>query len=713
MRIIRKPRLLTALLLAAAAPLAISAAPAPVATPAPTPAGIDETAMDPAVKPGTEFYLYSAGAWVSRAQIPADRSSVGAHTVAADKTEQQQTALIRKILASQPAAGSDEARIRDYWRAFMDTAAIDKAGLTPLKPDLARYAAIADKAQLVRVLGDQTESDLDLFNNNNDMATENLFGLFITKALKSNEVVPYIFQGGLGLPDREYYVSAEPRMATIRRQYRKYVADLLRLSGLSEPEARAARIVDLETKIAAAHPSKADVADFTQGGTLWTRADFASKAPSIDWNAFFTAARIPDLRTDEIYNPSKHVKGWRGPGEQYFGVYSPTAITGLAALVASEPLDAWKDWLAFHRINAQTEVLPAKFDALHFAFFDTTLSGTPQQRPREKRALAAVNADLGMAFGKLYVAAYFPPSAKAQVEDMATRIRHAFARRIDALDWMAPATRKEARAKLEGMVVAVGYPDTWPDSSKIVIKPGQAYANRMAAIRGFTLQQLSKLGKPQDRAEWWMVPQLVNAVNLPVQNALNFPAAILQKPFFDPAADLASNYGAIGAVIGHEISHSFDSSGAAVDGNGLLRNWWTAEDLAHFDAQSQALVAQYDGYAPFPDLHLNGKLELGENGADVAGLAASYDAYREALGGKELPVVDGLTGDQRFFIAFAQSWATKTRDGALRRQVIGNAHAPGQYRALTVRNIDAWYKAFDVKPGDAMYLDPAKRVRLW
>lgn len=680
-----KTRILAALLLCAA-PFAIAATD-------PAPAGIDEAAMDTSVKPGDEFYLFSNGAWLAKAEIPADRSRIGSHTVAADETERQQTALIQKILGARQKPGTDEAKIGDYWRAYLDTAAIDKLGIAPLKADLTRYAAIKDKAALVKVLGDQTEADLDLFNNNNDMSTENLFGLFITKALKSDEVVPYLFQGGIALPDREYYVSAEPRMVKIRADYLKYIADLLRLSGLDQPETRAARILALETKIAQAHPSKAETADFTQGGTLWTRAEFAAKAPGMDWDAYFTAAHMPSQQT--------------------FDVYSPGAITGLAALVASEPLAAWKDWLAFHRINAQTDVLPTKFDALHFAFFDTNLSGTPEQKTREKRALASINSDLGMPFGKLYVREYFPPAAKAQVEDMSARIKHAFARRIDALDWMSPATRTEAKAKLEGMVVAVGYPDVWPDTSMIVIKPRQAYANRMSAIHGYTLQQISKLGKPQDRGEWWMTPQLVNAVNLPVQNALNFPAAILQKPFFDPAADLAANYGAIGAVIGHEISHSFDASGAAVDGNGILRDWWTKEDLAHFEAQTQALVVQYDAYQSFPDLHLNGKLELGENGADVAGLAAAYDAYREALGGKELPVIDGYTGDQRFFIAFAQSWGDKTREGALRRQVIGNPHAPGQYRALTVRNIDAWYKAFDIKPGDKLYLPPEKRVKLW
>jgi putative endopeptidase len=681
---------------AAASLAAGPAAPTPAA-PAPAPAttagGILLGAMDTSVKPGDQFYDYANGAWMRSAVIPPDRNAVSAGLEAVLTTERQQGELIAGLLTSHPAPGSETAKIRDYDLAYRDTAAIESAGMSPLKADFDRYAAIRTKAQLTRVLGVQTESDLDLFNNNNDMSTENLFGLFITKALKSNAVVPYLFQGGLGLPDRDYYLSANPKMAADRTAYKTYIAELLAAAGFSDAPARADRIYALEMKIAQAHIPKADADDFTRGGTLWTRADFTRQAPGMDWNLYFDAARMPRQQT--------------------FDAFSPGAITGLAALVGSAPLDAWKDWLIFHRINAQADVLPAKLDALHFAFYGTMLHGTPQQRSRDKLAIAAINEDLGYAFGHLYVDKYFPASSKARIEAMAQKIKDAFAARIEKLDWMAPATKQEALAKLRGIVVSVGYPDTWPDYAMVTISPTTAYANRMASVRGKTLQQLPKLGKPQDRAEWWMVPQLVNAVNLPVQNALNFPAAILQQPDFDPAADDAYNYGAVGATIGHEISHSFDSNGALVDADGILRNWWTTSDLAHFDAQTRALVVQYDAYAPFPDLHLNGQLDLGENAADVAGLAAAYDAYRAALNGHELPVIGGLTGDQRFFLSFAQDWRAKTREATERQQVVSNGHAPSEYRALTVRNEDGWYKAFGVKPGDKLYLPPAERVRLW
>ena len=656
-------------------------------------AGLDLTKMDRSVSPGDAFYDYANGAWQKSAEIPADRTSIGAGYDSSLETERRQQSLIADLMAAPQPPGSEAGKIRAYYQAYLDAAAIDSAGLAPLRSDLARYATIQSKSALVRVLGAQTESDLDLFNDNNDMATENLFGLFVTKALKSSQVVPYVFQGGLGLPDREYYLSNNAKLVAQRAAYKVYIGQLLAAAGIDQPEARAERIFALETKIAQAHLPKADTADFTIGGTLWTRADFAKQAPGIDWNAFFAAARMPR--------------------QQVFDAFSPAAITGLAALVASEPLQAWKDWLVFHRVNAQTDVLPGKLDSLHFAFYGTQLSGVTEQRPREKRAIAAINVDLGFAFGHLYVAKYFPASSKARIEDMAVHIKHAFAKRIEALDWMAPATKKQTLAKLETTTVAVGYPNRWPSYAMVPIAPGTAYANRMAAIRGQTLRQLAKLGTPQDPAEWWMVPQVVNAVNLPVQNAINLPAGILQPPSFDAAADAAYNYGAIGATIGHEVSHSFDSNGAMVDASGILRNWWTPSDLAHYNGQSQALVEQYDAYAAYPDLHLNGKLELSENGADVAGLAAAWDAYRESLGGRELPVIGGLTGDQRFFLAFAQSWRSKTREAAERRQIISNAHAPSTYRALTVRNLDAWYKAFGVQPGQMLFLPPEKRVKLW
>jgi predicted metalloendopeptidase len=385
----------------------------------------------------------------------------------------------------------------------------------------------------------------------------------------------------------------------------------------------------------------------------------------------------------------------------------------LSALVASESLDAWKDWLTFHHISIYADTLPSTIDNTRFAFNGTVLSGTPQQRAREKRALASLGRYLGDAVGRAYAENYFPAAAKDEVQGLVDGVVAAFYKRVQAIDWMAESTRSEALAKVSTIVVGVGYPDVWRDYSNYQVVDDNAYANVFAGMQTEYAHQLAKLGKPMDKGEWWMSPQVVNAVNLPVQNALNFPAGILQPPFFDANADAAYNYGAIGAVIGHEISHSFDNNGAAFDSTGAMRNWWTDEDFAQFGKQGDALAEQFDRYQPFPDLHVNGRLTLGENIADVAGLAATYDAYRASLNGAEAPVIDGLTGDQRFFIAYTQVWATKWREEALRQRILNDGHAPGQYRALTVRNLDAWYEAFDVQPGDELYLAPAQRVKIW
>jgi predicted metalloendopeptidase len=358
-------------------------------------------------------------------------------------------------------------------------------------------------------------------------------------------------------------------------------------------------------------------------------------------------------------------------------------------------------------------VLPLPFRDANFAFYGTTLSGTPKQRPRDQLALNAVSNALQDAVGKAYVERYFPASAKAEVQAMVENIKSAFARRVQAIDWMAPSTKEEALKKVQTIVVGVGYPDQWRSYSGVQIAPDNAYSNQKNAGLAEYRHQIAKIGKPMDRNEWWMPPQLVNAVNLPVQNALNFPAAILQRPFFDPKADMAFNYGAIGSVIGHEISHSFDNNGALFDSTGRLRNWWTPADLLRFQQSGQALAAQYDEYEALPGLHVNGKLTLGENIADVAGLAAAYDAYKASLGGKEAPVIGGLTGDQRFFIAYGQAWATKMRDESMRQRIATGGHAPGQFRAVTVRNLDPWYAAFKVEPGQKLYLDPKARVNIW
>ena len=654
--------------------------------------GIRTDWMDTSVKPGDDFFRFANGGWFDKTEIPADRSNVGGFYIADQQTEKNLAALIDEIVKSEPEEGSDAYRVKTFYEAFLDTKAIDAAGLKPVETDLARFDKIADKQALAQVLGSQVRADVDPLNATN-FETENLFGVFVTQALKGGEVVPYILQGGLGMPEREYYLSADEKMAGLRTAYQSYIADLLEAANVADAEAKAARIYDLEMKIAQAHVSREDSDDWTKASTLWSQADFASKAPGLDWSAFFKAAELDGFET--------------------FDAYHPTAITKLSALVASEPLEAWKDWLVFHQINSNTAVLPSKLDNLHFAFYGKKLFGQEEQRSRDKRALAAVNTYMGDELGKLYVEKYFPAQDKTDIQGMVDNIKSAFAKRIDALDWMAEETKAEAVRKVETMEVGVGYPDQWLDYSSLTVKPDDAYANVQAAERLRYSQQLAKIGKPLDKREWWMNAQLVNAVNLPVQNALNFPAAILQPPFYDPKADAAFNYGAIGAVIGHEISHSFDNNGAAFDSTGAMRNWWTDADKAKFDEAGKALADQFDQYEPFPGLHVRGDLTLGENIADVAGLAAAYDAYRASLNGKEAPVIDGYTGDQRFFIAYAQAWASKFREEALRQRIATDGHAPGQYRALTVRNLDAWYKAFDVKEGDKLYLAPEKRVKVW
>jgi len=666
---------------------------APAANEPAMPIGINLAAMSPKVKPGDDFYSYANGEWMKTTEIPADRSSTGAFLVAFQETEKHKTSLIAELVKAEHAAGSDEARIADFYKAYTDIAAIDAAGMKPMAADLARYQAIADKKDLSAALGANLRADVDPLNAT-DFFTENLFGIFVTQGLATpGEVLPYFLQGGLGLPEREYYLSDDPKMVELRSAYRAYIETLLTDAGISDAAARADRIFALEQKIAAAHASREDSEDFTKASGVWSRADFDAKAPGIDWSAFLAAAQL-----------DKQGK---------FAAYHANAITNLSALVASEPLDAWKDWLVFHHINSHADVLPSNIDNASFAFNGTKLSGTPEQRSRDKRALSALDEYLGDAVGRAYAEHYFPASAKAEVSAMVDNIVTAFGKRVETLDWMDPSTKKEALAKVATIAVGVGYPDKWRNYDTYAVSPTNAYANAINGEKVEYAHQLAKIGKPMDKGEWWMTPQVVNAVNLPVQNALNFPAGILQPPFFDAKADAAYNYGAIGAVIGHEISHSFDNNGAAFDSTGAMRNWWTPADFAQFAKQGEALAKQFDAYAPFPDLHVNGKLTLGENIADVAGLAAALDAYHASLNGKPAPVIDGFTGDQRFFIGFAQTWATKMRDEALRARVATDGHAPGMYRALTVRNLDAWYTAFDVKPGDKLYLAPEERVKIW
>lgn len=654
--------------------------------------GIVPASMDKSVVPGDDFFGYANGGWVKNTPIPEDRSNIGAFYIADQERERQTRELLDNILKSNADANSNDGKIAAYYNAYLNTDAIDKAGLNPAKADLDAIARIADKRALSSAIGSTLRADTDPLNATN-FKTENLFGIFVTQGLNTpGETLPYLMQGGIGLPEREYYLGSDAKMAGIRDKYRGYIQQVLQLAGNPNAKAAADRVMALETKIAQAHATREESEDFAKGAKVWTRAELEKNAPGLDWAALLDAAQLG--------------------GAQKFQAYHSTAIPKLSALVASEPLDAWKDWLTFHTLNQQAIVLPKPFRDASFAFNGTALAGTPKERPRDQLAMNAVSNQLQGAVGKAYVDKYFPASAKAEVQKMVEQIKEAFARRVEALDWMAPSTKEEALKKVRGIVVGVGYPDTWRDYSSLQIG-NDAYANLKNARLFEYRNQIAKIGKPMDRAEWWMPPQLVNAVNLPVQNALNFPAAILQRPFFDPKADAAFNYGAIGSVIGHEISHSFDNNGALFDASGALRNWWTPADFKRFQAAGDALAAQYDQYEALPGLHVNGKLTLGENIADVAGLAAAYDAYKHSLNGKDAPTTDGFTGDQRFFLAYAQAWASKAREETLRQRVLTDGHAPGQFRALTVRNLDAWYPAFNVKEGQKLYLAPDKRVKVW
>ncbi|GAA0889736.1 M13 family metallopeptidase [Rhodanobacter soli] len=663
------------------------------ATPASQPSGIDLAGIDHGVKPGDDFFRYANGQWLKTAQIPADRSSTGTFLKVFEQAEKNTAELIRHAGAGHPAAGSNARKIADYYAAWMDTAAIEQHGLAPLKPELAQIDAIASRTDLARVLGSRLRADVDPMNATN-YHTENLFGLFVTQGLEDpSRNLAYLLQGGLVMPSRDYYLSDDAHMVATRAKYRTYIGALLKQASTADAEAKAKTILDLETKIARAQASLLDSEDVHKANNPWRMADFAQKAPGLDWAAYFKAAGLDSQpRVD---------------------VWQPTAITGLSALTASEPLQAWKDLLLFHTLDQSANLLPKAFADLGFDFHGRTLQGTPEQRPRWKRAVGATSNDLGDAVGQLYVKHYFPASSKAEVEQLVQNLLAAFDERIDTLSWMTPATHAKAKAKLATVRVGVGYPDSWRDYAALEIRADDALGNQRRAEKFEYEHQRAKLGQPVDRAEWWMTPQTVNAVNLPLQNALNFPAAIMQPPFFDPNADAATNYGAIGSVIGHEISHSFDNTGAEFDAEGRLANWWTPEDLAHFKAAGKQLAKQFDQYEALPGLHVNGEQTLGENIADVSGLTIAYLAYHKSLGGKPAPVIDGLTGDQRFFLAYGQAWRSKIRDAAQRQRLATDVHAPADFRAQTVRNLDPWYPAFEVKPGEKLYLAPQDRVKIW
>jgi putative endopeptidase len=653
--------------------------------------GIVVENIDRSYKPGDNFYEFCNGDWIKRTTIPPDRAGLDVFTKLADLSNQRTADLIQEISKSNPPAGSELRKVADLYNSYMDEAGIEAKGLAPLKSHLDAIAALKDKKQLAHAMGQNLRADVDPLNNTN-FHTPHLFGLWTAPGFNDSEhYTPYLLQGGLQLPDREYYLSDSEHMKKLRTAYQTHVVAMLRLAGLSDPESRAGRIIELEHAIAQVHRSLAENEDIHKANNTWKRSDFATNAPGLDWNEYFAAAGLSEVDS--------------------FIVWQPDAFKGESALVASTPLDTWKDWLSFHLIEQYAGVLPKALTDERFAFFGKTLSGTEQQRPRWQRGVFVVDGLLGDVVGKVYAEKYFPPEAKAEAQTMVANLIAAFHKRIEALTWMNPATKSEAEAKLSALYVGIGYPETWHDYSNYEVKAGDIFGNIWRGSLAEYQRQIARLGKPVDRKEWSMTPQTVNAVNLPLQNALNFPAAILQPPFYDPKAPAAVNYGAIGSVIGHEISHTFDTEGSTFDSKGRLRNWWTPEDLKHFEESTAQLAAQYDQYKPFPDLSINGKQTLAENIADVAGISAAYDGYKASH--QVAPEQDGFNSDQQFFIAFGQNWGEKIREAALRQQVMTDPHSPGEYRADTVRNIDAWYSAFNVQAGEKLYLAPKDRVRIW
>src|SRR3984885_2002048 len=655
--------------------------------------GISISNMDPAVSPGDDFYLYANGAYIARTKLPVDRATMGVFSELSDRSFKQVASIIEDAAKANAPAGSNERKIADLYHSYMDEAAIESHGLPALKPHLAEIAEVHTPRELAHALGLTLRADVDALNFTN-FHTANIFGVWVAPSFNDpDHYAPYLLQGGGELPNRDYYLADSDSMKSIRAKYQIHVASMFRLAGLSDPDARATRVLALETAIAQKQISLADSEDIHKANNPWHAAAFTTRAPGPDWPEYFRAAGLDK--------------------QDLFIVWQPSAFTGEAALVASEPIDNWKDLIAYHLLEDNATAISKALADERFAFFGTTLNGTPQQRPRDFRAQAFVSGTLGDPVGKIYAKRFFPPEAKAQVETMVTNLLAAFRVRLENITWMAPATKKEAITKLSTLKVSVGYPDHWRSYAGYQVSPDNLFANvRNAALFEYRYS-LSRIGQATDRNEWCMEPQTVNAVNLPLDNSLNFPAAILQPPFFDPKAPAPHNYGAIGTIIGHEISHTFDSEGAAFDSMGRVRNWWTPEDLAHFDSVTAALAAQYDTYEPFPGVHVKGKQTLGESIADVAGLAAAFDAFHAALKGASAPKVANFTGDQQFFIAFAQNWASVTRDAALRQQVLTDPHPPGQYRALTVRNEDGWHTALDIQPTNKLYLAPKDRVRIW
>jgi len=646
--------------------------------------GIELANMDTSVAPQQDFFHYVNGSWMEKTEIPADKARWGSFDELRENAEKQVLAIVQQLAAEQQAKGSDEQKIADLYKSFLDAELAEVLGLNPLRPELAQIDNLKSHQDLTALWGEWQRYRV---------ATP--VALFVGQDQKqSDQYITGASQAGLGLPDRDYYLKDDERSVELLGQYQAFIAKLWTLAGMGNAEQAAADIVALEKQIAAAQWSRVQNRDRNATYNKLTIAELTKLAPGFNWQAFVTAAGLGNINELVV----------RQPG--YF--------TEFAKLQANTPVAQWQQYLKFHLIRSNASNLSSAFADASFEFYGKTLNGLQEQRSREKRAVSLVDSNLGFMVGKKYVEQHFKPEAKARMDQMIENLRVAFRQSIDELEWMSPVTKKQAQIKLAKFNTKIGYPDKWRDYSCVDISATDLIGNLRRSAECEYQRTIERLGKPVDRTEWGMTPQTVNAYYSSTMNEIVFPAAILQPPFFNVDADDAVNYGAIGGVIGHEFTHGFDDQGRRSDGDGNLRDWWTEQDAAQFQGRAQLMVDQYSAFNPIDDLHLQGALGLGENIADLGGLTVSYKAYQNSLNGQNGAVIDGFTPEQRFFMGWGQVWRIKFRDEALRQQVITGPHSPGMYRVLgTLSNMPQFYQAYDVKLGDGMYRDDKVRVKIW
>jgi len=663
--------------------------------------GLDLTTEDKSVRPGDDFYKYAEGQWLKASKIPSDRTSWGVFDELAVKSENDVKAILERAAAEaahgEAGQGSKQQKIGDFYTAFLDTARIETLGMTPAQPGLDA------------IMKAKTHADIAALIARPGWPLDGPIAYIISLDEKNpDRYVVTVGQSGLSLPDRDYYLKTDPEFVKIREQFAAHVGKMLALAGHPQGQAQqeAAEILAVETRIAKIHWERAKRRERDLTYNLMSVKSLERDAPAYPWAAAFASGGVQGKWQ------SQGASG--APGAPEVVVAEWSAVPELARLFRSTPVSIWRAYLTYQYLTGTASVLPKAIDAENFAFYGQILNGQPEQRARWKRAVLAVNSSLGEAVGEVYVAQHFPPESKAAMESLVGNLRKAYAEHIAAEPWMTPETRKVALEKLSAFRPKIGYPVKWRDYSKLDVRSDDAFGNRARADAFEWNRQLARLDKPTDRDEWGMVPQEVNAYYNATFNEIVFPAAILQPPFFDPKADPAVNYGGIGGVIGHEMGHGFDDQGAKSDARGILHTWWKPEDVDAFKRRTQVLADQYDKFEPLPGLHINGRLTLGENIGDLGGLTMAHEAYRISLNGAAPPVLDGLNADQRFFLSWAQVWRALNRSEALRNQILTDPHSPEEYRVNgVVRNLDDWYKAFDVKDSDKLYLAPEQRVRIW